>query len=374
MKKWRSKVLTTEGTEKEEWRDLMARLSPRDVFYMPEYLMVFEQCPPSETRANFGGKACLFVYGDEDDFIVHPFFIRELKDLPFYPYVAQTQKSVYDIASPYGYAGPAAQITHHNLESALWREFLDEFHKFCIENNIISEFVRLNPFLKNNEPLSRMTEGVQENGTVVYVDLMVDEETLWKNLEKSNRNSITRARREHVEICRTNKEEDLESFYKIYNETMDRRKAKKMYYFPREFYNLLFDLLGENANLFVAKVNDRVICASLFVGEENLVHYYLSGTSQEFRSVGANNLLLYEAILWARQQGYKIFNLGGGYKTGDSLFKFKSTFSKSTAKFYTYRKIHNEPRYNELCKAWENYNRLAGRELSESDFFPAYRR
>lgn len=374
MKKWHSELLSTEGAEKKVWKEKLAVFSPHDVFYTPEYLMAFEQCPAGETKTNFGGKAHLFVYGDEDDFILHPFFKRDLEDLPFYAYVPQAQKPSYDVASPYGYAGPAARVTHPNVEGTLWKGFLDEFHKFCIENNVVSEFVRLNPFLKNNEPISNITDGVKETGTVVYVDLTVSEDVLWKNLKKSNRNCITRARHENVEISRTKKSEDVERFYKIYNESMDRRNAKKMYYFPREFYDSLFDSLKENVNLFVAKSEGEIISASLFIGEGDFIHYFLSGTSPETLSLGSNNLLLYEALLWAKGQGYKLFNLGGGYQAGDSLFRFKFTFSKTTATFYTYRKVHDEQKYQALCAARDKYDKSIGKNLIESDYFPKYRR
>lgn len=370
--KWHSELLSTKGAEKKAWKERIAALSPRDVFYTPEYLMVFEGCPAGETRTNFGGEACLFVYGDEDDFIVNPFFKRDLQDLPFYA-SAQAQKPFYDIASPYGYAGPAARVTHRNLESALWKGFLDEFHKFCRENNIVSEFVRLNPFLRNHEPLG-FTGNVKESGAIVYIDLTASEDTLWKNFKKPNRNCITRARRENVEISRTKKKDDLEAFYDIYNKNMDRRKAKKMYYFPMEFYDLLFDLLKENVSLFVAKHGGEIISAALFIGEENFIHYYLSGTRPETRSLGSNNLLLYEAMLWAKGHGYKTLNLGGGYKAGDNLFRFKSTFSKTTTAFYTYRKVHDESMYHALCTARDSYAKSIGESLIESDYFPRYRR
>jgi len=374
MKKWHSGLLSTESAEKKAWKERIAALSPRDVFYTPEYLMAFERCPAGETRTNFGGEAYLFVYGDEDNFIVHPFFKRDLQDLPFYTSVLQAQKPSHDIASPYGYAGPAARVTHPNLESTLWKGFLDEFHKFCAENNIVSEFVRLNPLLRNHEPLSSVTGGLKESGTVVYVDLTAGEDALWKNLEKPNRNCITKARRENVEISRTKKRDDLKVFYDIYNKSMDRRNAKRMYYFPMEFYDLLLDLLKENVSLFVAKHEGEIISASLFIGEENFIHYFLSGTCPETRSLGSNNLLLYEAMLWAKGEGYKTFNLGGGYQAGDSLFRFKSTFSNTTANFYTYRKVHDEPKYRALCSARDAYDQSIGKSLIESDYFPRYRR
>lgn len=359
---------------KRRWAALTDAIPLIDVYFLPGYLAAFERCPEGETKINFGGEAHLFVYGDEENYIIHPFFKRDLESLPFYASVPPTEKPLHDIASPYGYAGPAAHITHPEVYDVIWRGFVDEFHEFCLENNIVSEFVRLNPFLKNHEPLSNITGEVIDSDAVVYVDLTTSEDVIWKNLKKSNRNSITRARRENVKISKTKDSRDIDEFYKIYNENMDRINAKKMYYFPREFYDLLFSLLKENISLFVAKNEGKIISASLFIGEKNFIHYFLSGTRPETRYLGANNLLLYEAILWAKEQGYKTFNLGGGYQKGDSLFRFKSTFSKTTTTFYTYRKVHDMHKYQALCAARDNYDKSIGKSLIESDYFPRYRR
>lgn len=373
MRKWHSELLGTESADREAWAEKAAAL-PSDVFHSPEYLMAFERCPAGETRANFGGKAYLFVYGDEDDFVIHPFFKRSLEDLPFYASVSQAQKPAYDIASPYGYAGPIARVAHPGVEGDLWKGFLSEFHEFCVKDNIVSEFVRLNPFLENHKPLSSVAGGVKESGTVVHVDLTVGEEIIWKNMEKSNRNAVTKAKREKVEVSVTKNRGDVDEFYRGYNESMDRRGAKKMYYFPREFYNLLFDLLGKNISLFVAKHEGKVTGASLFIEKGNFIHYFLSEARPETRYLGSSNLLLYEALLWAKEQGYKTFNLGGGYQTGDSLFSFKSAFSKTTATFYTYRKVHDDHKYQALCAARDEYDKSIGKNLIESDYFPKYRR
>ena len=374
MRNWQTEVLSTGGRQEGVWKERVDALPASDVFYMPEYLMAYERCPPCEATISFGGEAHLFVYGDEDDFVVHPFFKRNLQDLPFYAFVPKNIGSPCDLTSPYGYAGPVSHVSHSDLQEILWKSFLDEFHTYCAANNIVSEFVRLNPFLRNQEPLSSISKGVTESGTVVCVDLTVGEGDLWRNLQKANRNSIARARRQGIEVSRTRRNADLEEFHEIYNATMERRKAKREYYFPMEFYALLFDALGENANLFVAKHEDKIVSASLFIGHGGLIHYFLSGTRSGTSCPGSNNLLLYEALLWAKKEGYATFNLGGGYKEGDSLFQFKSAFSKTFATFYTYRKVHDEDKYHVLCAARESYDRSIRKTAIESDYFPGYRK
>lgn len=376
MKKWFSQVFTRKGTEERVWEEKIA-VAQCDVFHSPEYMAAFEMCPPSEASTNFGGEACLFVFGDEDDFIVHPFFKRDLAKLPFHGFMLQSDTPLYDIASPYGYAGPMAHVTHPDLNESLWKRFLIEFHGFCMRNRIVTEFVRLHPFLKNHEPLSEAAEEVRKSGIVIYIDLTAGEDIIWKNMKKANRNSIARAKRENVEVYRTESSADIDEFAEMYNETMDRRNARKIYYFPREFYHLLFEKLGENVSLFLARHEGQIVSGSLFLSRGSYSHYFLSGTRQEAHSPGATNLLLYEAAIWAKKQGYTVFNLGGGYAVNDSLFRFKASFSEATADFFKYSKVHDESKYQELCEAIDKYDskhKPHGMLPAQSDYFPYYRR
>jgi hypothetical protein len=376
VKEWVSQVFTRNGAEEKSWREKIAVVES-DVFHTPDYMAAFEKCPPSEASTNFGGEACLFVYGNEDNFIAHPFFKRDLTKLPFYHKMLQRESQMYDVTSPYGYAGPIEHLTQRGVAKELWTGFLNEFHNFCVSSNIITEFIRLNPFLCNHKPLSSVTKGVRRSGAVVYINLTAEKDVIWKNMKKANRNSITRARRENVNVYRTSSLKDTNEFVKIYNETMKRRHAKRIYYFPNEFYRLLFENLKENVCLFIAKYKDEIVSGSLFLGKGSYLHYFLSGTRLDNRVSGAANLLLYEAIEWAKAQGYRIFDLGGGYNLNDSLFQFKASFSKTIIDFFTYRKVHDEAKYKMLCRAIDKYysERKSGEtHLIQSDYFPCYRR
>ena len=61
---------------------------------------------------------------------------------------------------------------------------------------------------------------------------------------------------------------------------------------------------------------------------------------------------------------FSVFHLGGGLGgKEDSLFKFKSGFSKNTADFYLIKSIFNVPLYDELSQDTDE----------NIEFFPAYR-
>lgn len=374
MKTFHSQVLGTKGSDIEKWRTLVNNHPQGDIYFTPEFLMVFEETAGT-TRSDFGGEALLFFYGNEQNYIIHPFFKRKLSELPFYSILNWESENWFDIVSPYGYSGPLAYISEPEAEGSLWQSFLKEFHNYCVLTNIVTEFVRLHPYYKNFLPLSKLTNiDITKRSEVVYIDLEQDESLIRKSMTKGNKSSVSKARRSGIEIRCSSTKDEIEVFYQLYVATMKRNKAKSAYFFSRDFFSDTFQLLGENVKLFSAWYKDQVIAASLFLFRSNLAHYYLSGADANFLYLCPNNLLLYEAILWAKERGYKIFNLGGGYESDDGLFQFKSSFSKTTADFYTYSRIHNEKVYDILCQAKDKYDKMNGIEIPEGDYFPGYRR
>ncbi len=244
--------------------------------------MVFE-VTEGEIRRDFGGEGQLFYFGNEENFVVHPFFKRRISELPFSELLPPDSKEWFDIASPYGFCGPIAYIGEPEVEKKLWQDFCEEFHHYCWQNNIVTEFVRLHPYLKNHLPLSQLSQtDVRKMSEVAYVDLEQDVSLIRKNATKGNKSSVSKARRSGVEVFCSNTKEDLDAFHKLYIDTMLKNEAKESYFFSREFYDHLFRLLSKDIQLFSARYRDQVIAASLFLFKKDWAHYYLGGSDADF--------------------------------------------------------------------------------------------
>ena len=114
-----------------------------------------------------------------------------------------------------------------------------------------------------------------------------------------------------------------------------------------------------------------VIAAAVILGENGRMAYHLSGSVKAYGSLGAMNLLLYEAALWGSANGYERFYLGGGVGSGeDGLFKFKRSFYRGGLnRFYIGKRVFNQVVYEELVQ-------IRCRETAfdrETAYFPAYR-
>ena len=160
----------------------------------------------------------------------------------------------------------------------------------------------------------------------------------------------------------------------LYEENMRRVDADDSYFFSDKYYQeiLSSDDFESVLKLCIHNETQSIIGAAIFIKTGDIVQYHLSGLSEDTYEVDPIKLIIDEARIEATDEGYKIFNLGGGRGSNeDSLFRFKSGFSKDFKDFKVWKYIVDEEAYKNLVK-----NRLGTTEdieLSYSGFFPAYR-
>jgi lipid II:glycine glycyltransferase (peptidoglycan interpeptide bridge formation enzyme) len=150
---------------------------------------------------------------------------------------------------------------------------------------------------------------------------------------------------------------------------MDRVNAKKSYYFSEEYFEKMISSKGFNSVLLMANDNEtgQTIAASQFIITNNIVQYHLSGTKNKFLHLMPTKLLIDEMRLIASKKELTFFNLGGGLggRNDDSLFRFKSSFSKDFKDFNLWKFIVDQVAYDKLVSK-------KGIDTA-SDFFPLYR-
>lgn len=345
-------------SKKEEWLAFVMKCEAYDVFYLPQYAQMYEK------RGE--GVAQLFVYEQsEEEFVIYPFLKREIPD-------RVDDQIYYDITTPYGYGGPLCSASQLKEDDDFLHDFRRAFEHYCKEAGIISEFVRLHPYLQ--------TEAVLEGylnmmcaGEFVYNDVTKTEEETWRAVAPSKRRKVNKSKRHQVKVQfidgRDIGPKEIQIFYDIYTETMDKKQASSFYYFSLEFFQAYFEALKDHITLAFALHEDQVISANLLLKSEGFVTIHLSASFKEHLHLCPNCYLRYECVLWGQRNGYRIVDHGGGKEKGDSLYRYKRQFSNTETNFYIGKKIHNQQIYNQLASAKTNL--VQGEEAS---FFPEYRK
>jgi hypothetical protein len=126
---------------------------------------------------------------------------------------------------------------------------------------------------------------------------------------------------------------------------------------------------------FHAIHDGRVISTELVLVSAENVYSFLGGTDSRGFEMRPNDLLKYEIVLWAKRQGKRRFVLGGGYKTGDGIYRYKLGFAPhGSMPYYVGCRVLRADLYDKLVKNKEALARSKGDEwFPQTGYFPAYR-
>ncbi len=345
-------VYTLEKSE--EWDNIVRSFENFDVYYLSGYVKAF--------KINGDGEPVLIYFKGEKTRAINVVIKRDLSDFTYFKGHI-LPGTCYDIVTPYGYGG---WLTEGNDYNCLKQEYED----FCRRENIVCEFVRFHPMLKNWNGLNEIYDEIHL-GTTVYMDTS-SKEVIWHNIISKNRNIIRKAQKSGLEVYWGRDGSIIEPFMNIYNATMDKDMAEDYYYFKRDFYESVLNDLKYNSMWFYAKKDDEIAAIAIFMFANGNMHYHLSASRREFQNLAPTNLLLYEAALWASENGYSNLHMGGGVGSSqDSLYKFKKAFNRGDdMEFHIGKRIFIEDRYDELVELRKTNDETFN---EESKFFPLYR-
>lgn len=322
------------GCDDPRWNEYYKKMpaEKQDIYFTSQYYNM--------EQTNRGGKSKLFVYEDQSGNIgLYPFLMREI-DCP------AIEGVYFDIETAYGYGGPLVR----EEKADFVKEFENEFLRYCNETGIIAEFVRFHPLMKNERIFQNNIQTLHNRNTV-WINLENDLEDIWMHdISTKNRNTIRKCIKEGLQV---RKGQDYSRFAELYTQTMEKVGAQKFYYFGRPYFEYMEK--SKDYLLFEVYWNNSIIASAIFMEYGNYFHYHLAGSDKNNLKLAPNNILLWEAIKYAKGHGFKRMHLGGGLtdSTEDSLFRFKQRFSSNTADFYIGKRIHNKEIYDKLIHRWE---------------------
>ncbi|MBD5308361.1 MAG: GNAT family N-acetyltransferase [Bacteroides sp.] len=339
-----------------EWDDLVNSLPSHDVYYLSGYVKAFKEHGDGQPvliwwEADNMKAACVIMLRD----IANDKRFSSLKPAKY-----------FDAVTPYGYGGFIFSSDPSEMQLA---QLKNEFNGILKEWNIISVFFRFHPVLDNAKFSSGICD-VIDLGRTISMDLE-SPERIWANLSSKNRNLVRKAEKNDVRIYNDTGLGILRIFKDIYDGTMTADHASNYYFFNDKFYESIDTDLKDNYKVFYAMVGEKIVSASIILFDNKQVHYHLSGSLPQYRSLAPSNLLLYKVALWGSENGYRTFHLGGGIGSAeDALYKFKAAFNRnSDDKFSIGKLIVNQEAYSELVNI-----RCNDKEFDiNSNFFPLYR-
>jgi peptidoglycan pentaglycine glycine transferase (the first glycine) len=163
--------------------------------------------------------------------------------------------------------------------------------------------------LSNLEALDyvRRGRGVQPQRTL-YLELTRSEDELLAAMDRRTRYNVNLAARKGVTVRPSRSATDLEVFYGLLEKTTE-RKHFLVHNLP--YYEKVLELLGPAGTLLVAEYDGEALAASFVLAFGRYAYYAHAASSSVRRELKAANKIVWEAIRWAKNEGYEIFDFWG---------------------------------------------------------------
>ncbi|WP_010179268.1 GNAT family N-acetyltransferase [Aquimarina agarilytica] len=332
-------------TDKQEWQELLNAVEKFDFYHTYDYHHL--------SKAE-GEIPVLIKYEEEGNIIGLPFLKRRIFNTDY-----------FDITSVYGYAGTLHKNIDENYDNV---HFLNQLNTYFQENNIVTVFARLNPYIPFQEKAIAGLGEIVKLSKVVNIDLTKDLDEQRTIFSKTTKRYINKARK----LCTVKvggTKDDMKVFQDLYYENMDRVNAKKSYYFDEAYFDKFINSSDFQTDVLFAilKETNEIISAAMMVRTNDIIQYHISGTRNDYLNLTPIRLLIDEMRIKGVDQKYAYFNLGGGLGSSeDSLFNFKASFSKDFKDFKIWKYIVNQSIYDDLVKQFADKN-------DNQSFFPLYR-
>jgi len=262
-------------------------------------------------------------------------------DYFYYPFSIITYNNIKSITS-LGYQGLFSK-KHFSKQDLI--NFTHTIESFCIKENIITEFIRYNPYFENYKIMK----------DIYPIDYAID----FYSIEVSKPFNLYLQQRTIRLRNAMNKTKPLS--IKINNAIRESIIHNALHYKNDFFHNntsLENLILSKNAILLQAYIDNTEIAASLFLIIDNIAYYIANFSTNENKKYSANVFLLMEFYKYALKNNIEFIGLGGGLNNNDSLAKFKEQFSTHIYPIYHSKIIRNMDIFNKIEKT--------------SNYFPPY--
>ncbi len=164
---------------------------------------------------------------------------------------------------------------------------------------------------------------------VVMLDLSEGSEEIFKGFSQSRRSDIRKAiRQEKIQISQVETLEELSELHAIHVAWC---KSKKVEPDDWKVFRAAWEQ-KEYKRTFIAKTEGKIIAGSYFRFYKNsLVEYAANNSIPEYRNLRPNDLLVWRAIEWSCENGFKRFSMGGSHL-------FLKRFGGRTVASYRYQR------------------------------------
>ena len=217
------------------------------------------------------------------------------------------------------------------------------------QNHLI--FIKLEPnVIKNETAIRLLTQSGAIRGrrlftpTTFWIDLTKSEEELLKSFSSKTRYNIRLAQRQGVTVQKDSSDKAFEKYLQL---TFETAKRQGFYAHTPQYHRLMWQHLKPAgiAHLLTATYKKEIITAWIVFVWKDFLYYPYGASTDKYKNVMANNLMMWEAIRFGKKLGLKTFDLWGR-EEGKGFTRFKEGYHPQVAEFLgSWDLVINKPFY-----------------------------
>jgi FemAB-related protein (PEP-CTERM system-associated) len=143
-----------------------------------------------------------------------------------------------------------------------------------------------------------------------------DEEQLLAALPKKTRNMVRKACKNAYSVRNTRR---LDTFEDLISRSYRRLGTPC---FPSRWFSVLVQAFGDLVDVREVMLNDAVVAVSMNFFFRDQMHTFYAASDPEYLHYAPNNYLYFDHLLWAGNNGYRVFDFGRS-KLDTGTFEFK---------------------------------------------------
>jgi CelD/BcsL family acetyltransferase involved in cellulose biosynthesis len=181
-------------------------------------------------------------------------------------------------------------------------------------------------------PLSGLGARADAVAVTHHLGLDPDPDVVVRGFRRSSvRRAIKRATREGVVVERAQTPDELTStYYDLHVQTRRRQGVPAQ---PRRYFELLWERMIEPGLGFVllARVGTTPVAGAVYLAWKDTVTYKYGASDAEHWQLRPNHLVMWEAIRWACEHGYRTLDLGRSDLANTGLREYKDHWGADEA-------------------------------------------
>ncbi len=169
-----------------------------------------------------------------------------------------------------------------------------------------------------------------------YIVHLSDPDANWRNLHKSStQRSINKAKKDEVKIEFAETEAGLKQFYGLNLGTCRFHGIPPQ---PYSFLKNVWDTLVQSglAKLVLARYQERPVAGAFFFLFRDKVYYMYGASDPRYLFCRPNHLLIWQTMIWAMENNYRVFDLGRVSRDNVGLAEFKKRWGAEQRDLYYY--------------------------------------